>query len=167
MSDLEIVHVSRGRLRLRIANGAVADGLPAAVLAEPGVSGCRWSPRTRSLVVLFRPEAADAQSLTEAVARVTGATVRPSHGELDAEPPPVEPGTALTAGLRDLVGIADRGVQRFSRGTLGLSSLLPIALVAWAAMELVRGRTGPLAWSTALWYAHGLYRDYSVSGPRD
>ena len=39
--------------------------------------------------------------------------------------------------------------------------------MGWALIEVVRGRTGPLAWSTALWYAHGLYRDYSLPPTRD
>jgi hypothetical protein len=50
---------------------------------------------------------------------------------------------------------------------MGLGGLLPLALGGWAVAELVRGRTGPLAWSTALWYAHGLYRDYSIPPSRD
>ena len=36
------------------------------------------------------------------------------------------------------------------------------SLTLWAARELLRGRTAPLAWSSALWYAHGLFRDYAL-----
>jgi hypothetical protein len=58
-------------------------------------------------------------------------------------------------------------VTRGSGGLLTLGALIPLALTAWAAREVLRGRTGPLAWSTALWYAHGLFRDYNVSAPGD
>jgi hypothetical protein len=76
-----------------------------------------------------------------------------------------EPGAALAAGLAEAGRVLDDRVQRATRGTVGLAGLLPLALAGWAVAELVRGRTGPLAWSSALWYAHGLYRDYSVSVP--
>ena len=78
-----------------------------------------------------------------------------------------EPGAALAAGLSEAARELDDRVQRATRGTVGLAGLLPLALAGWAVAELVRGRTGPLAWSSALWYAHGLYRDYSVPTPRD
>ncbi|MGH7348907.1 MAG: hypothetical protein ACREI6_02745, partial [Candidatus Rokuibacteriota bacterium] len=80
---------------------------------------------------------------------------------------PVEAGAALTVSLRDAARVLDDRVQRVTRGTVGLGGLLPLALMSWALIEIVRGRTGPLAWSTALWYAHGLYRDYSLPAPRD
>ncbi|HKW93522.1 MAG TPA: hypothetical protein VJX92_16625, partial [Methylomirabilota bacterium] len=73
MSELLIVHDIPGRLRLRVPSAAAPADLPGTILQEPGVTGCRWSPRTRSLLVLYRPEAVDAATLTEAVARRTGA----------------------------------------------------------------------------------------------
>jgi hypothetical protein len=166
MSELRVVHASRGRLRLRIPDSIVADELSAAVLREPGVVGCRWSSRTRSLVVLYRSEAADASGLTAAIARLTG-TRAPSPNGLGHGPAALEPGEALIAGLRDTVGVVDDRVRQASRGTLSLGALVPLALIGWAVIELARGRTGPLAWSTALWYAHGLYRDYSQPPSRD
>jgi hypothetical protein len=161
MSDLRVVHASPGRLRLRVPASSATDELPAAVLREPGVAGCRWSPRTLSLVVLYRPDAVDAATLTDAIARVTGTRVSASDSPGQGSAP-VEPGAALSGGLRDAVGVVDRRVRQASRGTLSLGALLPLALIGWAVVELARGRTGPLAWSTALWYAHGLYRDYSL-----
>jgi hypothetical protein len=166
MSGLLVVHDIPGRLRLRLSPGAVADGLADAVLREPGVVGTTWSPRTRSLLVRYRAEETGAAALADAVARFagvpTGAAGMSPRREIAGEP-----GAALAAGLSEAARVLDDRVQRATRGTVGLAGLLPLALAGWAVAELVRGRTGPLAWSSALWYAHGLYRDYSVPTPRD
>jgi len=53
-------------------------------------------------------------------------------------------------------------VDHLTGGVLDLRTLAPLALVAWALLEIVRGKAGPLAWSAALWYAHGLFRDYTL-----
>ena len=165
MSELRVVHSSPGRLRVRIPPAVPAEDLAAAVLQEDGVVGSRWSVRTRSLLVLYRPDAADADTLTETVARLTGTRREPaSNGHA---PVSVEPGSTLTGGLRDAARLVDQRVQQTTRGALGLAGLVPAALISWALIEVVRGRTGPLAWSTALWYAHGLYRDYSLPPTRD
>jgi hypothetical protein len=167
MSDLQVVHASAGRLRLRIPRAVAADDLPAALPRETGVVGCRWSPRTRSLLILYRAEATDAEALTDTVARLTGTRRADApQGFVAADRPTGTPGVALTTGLRDAVGMVDGRVQRATRGLVGLGGLLPLALIGWAAVELARGRGGPLAWSTALWYAHGLFRDYALP-PRD
>jgi hypothetical protein len=163
MSELLVVHDIPGRVRLRLSPGVAADGVADAMLGEPGVVGCTWSPRTRGLLVRYRPEVTDASVLARAVARLTGVEAPPAS----AAPIVGEPGVALAAGLRDAARVLDERVQRATRGTMGLGGLLPLALGGWAVAELVRGRTGPLAWSTALWYAHGLYRDYSIPPSRD
>jgi len=54
-----------------------------------------------------------------------------------------------------------------SGGALTLGMLVPAVLTLWAARELLRGRAAPLAWSSALWYAHGLFRDYAFPGRED
>ncbi len=56
----------------------------------------------------------------------------------------------------------DRRVRRATRDMIGLGGVVPAALAIWAVRELMLGRTAPLAWSTALWYAHGLFRDYNT-----
>jgi hypothetical protein len=61
---------------------------------------------------------------------------------------------------------ANQRVVAATRGTLDIASSIPLLLVGWAALELVRGRTAPLAWSSALWYAHGLFRDYNLPDSR-
>lgn len=167
MSELRVVHSTPGRLRIRVPPAVAAGDLAAAVLGEPGVVGSRWSVRTRSLLVLYRPDAVDADALTDTVARLTGTRREPASNGPEPEPVSAGPGATLTGGLRDTVRVLDQRVQRATRGALGLGSLLPVALIGWALFEVVRGRTGPLAWSSALWYAHGLYRDYSLPPTRD
>ena len=167
MSELHVVHSSQGRLRIRVPPAVPTEDLATAMLREQGVVGSRWSARTRSLLVLYRPDVAGAGTLTDAVARLTGARSAPVSNGLGHEPGVAGPGTALSGGLRDAARVLDHRVQRATRGALGLGSLLPAALIGWALIEMVRGRTGPLAWSTALWYAHGLYRDYSLPPSRD
>jgi hypothetical protein len=75
--------------------------------------------------------------------------------------PKQQPAT-LAAAVIGTASEVDRAVRLTTRGALGLGGLVPAALALWALVEIWRGRTGPLAWSTALWYAHGLFRDYNT-----
>lgn len=166
MTQLLVVHSIPGRMRLRVPADGATEGLAEAILREPGVVGSSWSPRTRSLLVRYGPDQADAATIVDTVARLTGAEI----ADRDVAGPAVEagdPGRALGAGLGDAARVLDERVQQLTRGTIGLAGLLPAALIGWALAEVVRGRTGPLTWSTALWYAHGLYRDYSAPPSRD
>jgi hypothetical protein len=155
---LQLVHDIPGRLRLRLPRGARTAGLREAVEALPGVIGSVWSPRTRSLLVRYHAEATTPEDIAAQVAR---------HAEIDevvaVDPPGQNGRPAVGAAIVEVVGTVDQGVRRASRGLVGLGVLVPVGLTVWALAELLRGRTAPLAWSTALWYAHGLFRDYNVS----
>jgi Heavy metal associated domain 2 len=162
MPALQIAHDIPGRLRLRVPRGIHAEGALSALTAQAGIHSYRWSPRTRSLLLLYDPERGTREAVHAAVAHALGL-------DRDAAPPVVPapaaaaaPGGAFALGVHDLMGEADAGVQRATRGLLSLGGLLPLVLTAWALTEVVRGRAAPLAWSTALWYAHGLFRDYQV-----
>jgi hypothetical protein len=80
---------------------------------------------------------------------------------------PQPPGAVLAGAVRDGVGELDRRLQSASRGLLTLGGLLPLALLTWALTELARGRLSPLPWSSALWYAHSLFRDYASPAARE
>src|SRR6267143_1989628 len=166
MSALRVAHDIPGRLRLRVPVGVSVEGLIDAVAAQPGVQACTWSPRTRSLLVVYRPDGASAAAILETVAHHTSLTVA-----LDGESPeaskPAEAGDALARGVRDAARDLDHRVRRVTRGVVGLGGLVPSALILWAAAEVARGRVRPLAWTSALWYAHGLFRDYVVERPQD
>jgi hypothetical protein len=53
-------------------------------------------------------------------------------------------------------------VRRATGGRITLGVLIPLALTLWALRDATRGPMRPLPWSTALWYAHGLFRDYNL-----
>src|SRR5262245_36128047 len=164
MNGLDVVHDIPGRLRLRVPPGATVEGLAEAVTTRPGVTSATWSPRTRSLLVLYEPASGRVTDVVEAVARHAGLEA-PAHGEEPRDAlAPLTPGAAFAGGMRETFGEVDQRVQRVSRGVIGLGGLVPLTLAVWAVSEIARGRTTPLTWSTALWYAHGLFRDYNLSG---
>jgi len=168
MSTMHVAHDIPGRLRLRLGPGAQTDGLIAAVGAEPGVTGCTWSARTRSLLVLYDPHQGDRAAILEAIARRAGLD-RPVESSTGSAPTPDRPeaGALLISGVREVVGEIDQRVQRTTRGLVGLSTLMPVVLATWGISQIVRGRATPLSWSSALWYAHGLTRDYQVPTAQD
>jgi hypothetical protein len=161
VAGLRVAHDIPGRLRLRLSRGAPGRTLETALAGRPGVVGCTWTQHTGSLLVHYRPDAVSAAALCERVAAEVGASW-PGEAPHPAAPPPAPVG--LTGAVRDTVAALDTGVARATGGLLDLRSLLPLVLAAWAIREIARGAAGPLAWSTALWYAHGLFRDYNLPG---
>ncbi len=115
--------------------------------------------------MLYGPETGRRETIVAAITDASGLDVAASNGTPASAPG--EPGATLMLGVRRLFGEVDQRVQRATRGLVGLGGLFPVALTAWALTEVVRGRAAPLAWSSALWYAHGLFRDYQVPAPRD
>jgi hypothetical protein len=135
-----------------------------AVEAISGVTGCRWSPRTRSLLIRYEPERVSAAELAASVAQHVGLASAPVTVEQrESLATRVHAGSSLATGVKAAVVEIDERVQRATRGVVGFSGLLVVSLTAWALGEMVRGRARPIAWSTALWYAHGLFRDYIAS----
>jgi hypothetical protein len=157
-----VVHSIPGRLRLRWPSGAAPPDVEA-VRALPAVVDARWSSRTRSLLIVSRRQATDTAALTRAVAGVLrlDLSVRLSP-EVPAARPTVAP--ALGPAVRTVTRGLDHAVGRATGGLLGLASLVPAALTVWALAEILRGHARPLRWSSALWYAHSLIRDYTVAG---
>jgi hypothetical protein len=159
---LVVAHDIRGRLRLRLPPGARTDGLAEAVGQLPGVALCTFTPATRSLLVRYDPEALEAAELVHAAAL---------HAEVEVPHPPRPRRTAprapspISAALVASVGRIDQRLHEVTHGTLDLGTLMPLALAFWAVREVFRGQVAPLAWSSALWYAHGLFRDYNLAAP--
>jgi hypothetical protein len=159
---LEVVHRIPGRLRVRVPPTVRAADLSDAVAALTGVTSVTWSPRTRSLLVLYERERADDSAIVAAFAQHAQLDVAPSpHAGANGQRP------TLAAAATSLFGEVNARVARASGGALSLGVLVPAALTLWAARELLRGRAAPLAWSSALWYAHGLFRDYALPSRED
>lgn len=119
--------------------------------------------------MVYEPESISAAALREALSRHSGLGALDEPGGAALAQLATEsgrPGQAVAAAVRDSVGELDRRVQRTTRGLVGLGGLLPLALSTWAVSQVIRGRAEPLSWSSALWYAHGLFRDYSA-GPSE
>src|SRR5882762_2970006 len=98
MSALRIAHDVPGRLRLRLPVGVSVEGLIDAVGAQPGVQACTWSPRTRSLLVVYRPGSVTAAGILETVAHHTSLTVALDGASPEASKP-AESQDALARGV--------------------------------------------------------------------
>jgi hypothetical protein len=162
--QLAILHDIPGRLRVRLPAGARTEGVADAVTRLPGVAGCRWSPRTRSLLTLYRPAEVAADDLVESIA---------SHADVDLAPAVMSSAAAgvgrtpVAGTVIETVGAVNQRVARATGGALSLGLLVPLALTLWALRDATRGPMRPLPWSTALWYAHGLFRDYNLKPEPD
>ena len=163
---LALVHSIAGRLRLRLTGAVDSTAVVSAVEALAGIVSVVWSARTRSLLVHYHPDAVDADTIVETVAVHAGVDLRANAPEsADAPPAAVPPQATMSpvvTAIQQTMREFDVAVRRRTAGLLDVGILFPLALGAWAALELLRGRVGPLAWSSALWYAHGLFRDYSL-----
>lgn len=153
---LAIVHSMQGRLRLRLAAPAETAGLVEAMRSLPGVTACTWNPRSHGLLVHYQPEEITPATIIQAAATHTGMEAPESGDDSSVRDEP------LAATIASAVGRLDGRVARATRGRLDLGVLVPLALTAWALRELLRPRVAPLSWSSALWYAHGLFRDYAL-----
>jgi hypothetical protein len=162
MAEIQIVHDTPGRLRLRLPHPAHVEGLRDAVGTQPGLTDCTWSPRTRTVLLRYRTETATAAALIASVAQHTGL----QGPRAAADRPAAMRATEPSFGIREVFEELEHRVRRATGGRAGLAELVPLTLTAWAVTEIVRGRAAPLAWSSALWYAHGLYRDYTMT-PRE
>ena len=159
MASLRILHRIPGRLRLLVPDRADPREVVTALEGQRGFLSWRWNQRTRSLLLLYDAQATSSEALLEIVAgRLGGADVE--HGLPPATTPAGPPAlaVAVSQGLAEL----DARVASTTRGLVDLRLLFPLGLFAWAILELSRGAVGPLAWSSALWYAHGLFRDYNL-----
>lgn len=158
---LAVVHASPGRLRLRLSTGARTEGLAEAIRELSGVATCAWSPRTRGLLVQYRPDTITAGAIAKAVAERAGVTDDATSEMLDTPTPVASNGrSTMSVSVEQVFGEVNRRLGRATHGALDLAGVVPVALFAWAIAELLRGRLAPLTWSSALWYAHGLFRDY-------
>ncbi len=159
---LRVVHALPGRLRVRVPPHVRGDELVELIRSLAGVQSWVWSARTRGLLILFDPQTVAAGAIIQAVARQFRIeTSQAQDPSLTQTADGATPRSTFASGVAEMFGELDRRLQRTTRGLFGVGALMPIALTLWAARELALGRAAPLAWSSALWYAHGLFRDYN------
>jgi hypothetical protein len=155
---IRIVHDIPGRLRLRLPPGASTSGLQGVIDGLNGAQSSVWSPRTRSLLIRYDAGILTPAEIVQAVAE--HADVDPPASSADAR---AEEGRAPVAAaiVETFNGVNER-VTRRTRGRLDLGMLVSVGLVLWAGRQLLRGPVTSLSWTSALWYAHGLFRDYTA-----
>ena len=155
---MRIAHDIPGRLRVRLPPGTTADGLTEALERLNGVHSSVWSPRTRSVLVRYDPRVVTAAEITRTIAAETDleepASSSGSRPEGDRAP--------VAATVIDAFSALNERVGRSTRGRLNLGVLVATGLVLWSARQLMRGPVTSLSWTSALWYAHALFRDYAA-----
>jgi hypothetical protein len=156
VNGLRIVHEMPGRLRVRVPPEVDLPRLADAMRGEPGVVSVTWSPRTRSLLLVSEA----ATDLKDALGRHSGRAAQPDTPRVPTGVQAREPGEIVAAAVKHGVEELNAKVRHTTHGLMGLSGLLSTALVTWSVSQIVRGRANPLSWTSALWYSHGLFRDY-------
>ncbi len=160
MAPSRILHRIPGRLRLRLPDLADPREVVKALEGQGGFLSWRWNHRTRSLLLLYDTQATSSEAVLEIVTDHLGdLDIEQARPQAPAVAKPSALAVAVGQGLAEL----DARVTSATRGLVDLRILFPLGLFAWAARELGRGAVAPLAWSSALWYAHGLFRDYNLA----
>jgi hypothetical protein len=154
---LGIVHDIPGRLRLRLPPGAGSAELTDVIDQLPGAQGTLWSPRTRSLLIHYDPDVLNAADITRAVAEHADLTMPDDDAPADQAADGRSP---VAAALSDTFSNVNARIAQRTRGRVDLPMLLSIGLLFWAGRQLLRGPVTALSWTSAIWYAHGLFRDY-------
>jgi Heavy metal associated domain 2 len=154
---VRIVHDIPGRLRLRLPPVASAAGLGDVIDRLNGAQSSLWSPRTRSLLIRYDPSVLTPTEIVRTVAEHAELEV-PADGGAHAEG---ERAPVARAVVDVFDGLNER-VTRRTRGRLDLGLVVSVGLVLWAGRQLLRGPVTSLSWTSALWYAHGLFRDYTA-----
>jgi hypothetical protein len=147
-----VEHSLPGRLRVRVPRSARLDKVVEALGSRAGVIGVTASPLTGGILVHYDPERLDAPTLLETI------------GSAELQPLPRNGGPApstLAGAVSGAFSAVDARVRGATRGMGGLGVLVPAGLVLWAATQIARGQGTPLSWSSALWWAHGIFRDYN------
>ena len=155
--EIRIAHDIPGRLRVRLPPGASADGLTEALERMNGVHSAVWSPRTRSLLIRYDPSLVTPADITRTIAEQADLEEpAPSNGARPEDERPV------AGAVLDVFNALNARVGRGTRGRLNLGMLVATGLVLWSGRQLLRGPITSLSWTSALWYAHGLFRDYGA-----
>ena len=152
-----VVHDIPGRLRVRVAAYADTAALETTLRKQPGVQSCRRS--AQSLLIVYRSRETTADRLMKIIASsLTGRLIRGTSTETAGDNVPMS--RMIIQALESI----NAGITRATGNNFDVRTLLALALAAWAGRQILRGE-GPqgVPWSTALWYAYGLFRHHNAS----
>lgn len=153
-----VEHALPGRLRLRLPSDVDLQPLIEAFKTRPGILEVTGSPTTGGMLIRFDPARVDVGTLLG---------VLDEHAlEAQISDRAPAPGTLAEAVTSAVVAL-DEKVKDVTRSAIGLGTLVPMGLLTWAAREIALGRARPLAWTSAIWYAHGVLRDYDRETRRE
>jgi len=155
---IRVVHDIPGRLRLRLPPGATGAGLQELVDGLDGALSAVWSPRTRSLLVRYDASVLTPGAIAQAVAERADLDL-PAAGDNVREAGRAPVASAVGA----VFGHLNERIAFRTHGRINLPMLMSVGLALWAGRQLLRGPVTSLSWTSALWYAHGLFRDYQVT----
>ena len=170
---IQIVHVSDGRIRLRLAwlHHAPDDAttLADALAALPGMVEVSVRPRTGSVLCAYDPDLLDAERIVTTVRRHTrvAAVLRP--GEQLPEPPrgrAVPTGSSVARAMAASFSAIDRDVLAATDGRLDLGTLTGLGFLAAGAAEIAATRTLPAPpWFNLAWWALRTFTLFDHSAP--
>jgi hypothetical protein len=150
--SVQVVHASPGRLRLRVPGAALENGAlgraAQALTDVAGVQQVRPNALASSLVVHYDGGVVGTVALLDALARAGLIVVVGSPAPVAAAD-----GSRVARSIESFFGTADGRVERLTRGTVDLRTLVPLGLGALAVREILAGRVGPAPWFTLAWWA--------------
>ena len=155
--EVQIVHLSPGRLRLRVRRGALEDQtLQAAERALAGLAGVREvreNPIARSVLIRYDGDAVELAAVLAAVSRA-GVTVVPSDRPIQgAGPVTTVDRTDLSKSITTLADLVDRRVADLTGGRADLRTLVPISFAILAVRQALAGQVTAVPWYALAWYA--------------
>lgn len=145
-----VVHAMPGRVRVRVphrkGDAAFFDGMASRLAEIPAVTAVVTNPLTGSVLVHFTGD-------IEALAISAMAL-------LELSPPPAQP---IMQRVRGEVANVDMTIRRLTNGELDARSVMFCGLLAFSAVQLLRGNIlAPAA--TMLWYTAELARQWQPAG---
>lgn len=138
---LWVIHRMSGRIRLRFADTKQDVPDLDAILDIPGVEEVRYNKITKSLLVIY-----DAGALSEK-ALLSQFRKRLGNVRLILKAPKSEErsvhGNLLSLSIYDLIRKTNNRTNRVFGGAADLTSIIPVAMMAWGLEELIRNPMMP------------------------
>ena len=136
--ECHLVHAMPGRVRLRVTDPMVCDGLASAfasyLAARPGVRSVRLNPGARSVVMTYEAESTSAEALLSLLRALPAEELRGKTQE--STPPPAESAwaSAVTLTLSSAALVVGMATESVLVGGLVLGAAVPIFSRALASL---------------------------------